>query len=60
MPYRQYYIGSCIIFGTLQFSRLHYNLFDVVCTYIYIYICLCLLCTVVCMHNIHTAHIFIV
>ena len=24
------------------------------------YICLCLLCTVVCMHNFHSAHIFIV
>ena len=48
---------SCIIFGTLQFSRINYNLFDV---FLYLCICLCLLCTVVCMHNVHTAHIFIV
>ena len=32
-----------------------YNLFDV----LYLCIWLCLLCTVVCMHNVHTAHICI-
>ena len=26
----------------------------------YLCICVCLLCTVVCMHNFHSAHIFIV
>ena len=28
--------------------------------FLYLCICICLLCTVVCMHNVHTAHIFIV
>ena len=48
---------SCIIFGTLQISSLHYNLVDV---FLYLCTCLCLLCNVVCMHNVHSAHIFIV
>ena len=26
----------------------------------HLYLCICLLCTVVCMHNVHTTHIFIV
>ena len=47
----------CIILGTLQFSRLHYKLFDVL---LYWCTCLCLLCTVVCMHNVHTAYICMV
>ena len=37
----------------IQFSRLHYNLF-------YVFVRICLLCTVVCMHNFHSAELFIV
>ena len=56
MPFRHYSIGHIIIFSSFQLSRLHYNIFDV---FLYFCICLCLLCTVVYMHNFHSANIFI-
>ena len=48
MHYRQYSIGQVLYSEHYNFPRLHYNLY------------ICLLCTVVCMNNVHTAHIFIV
>ena len=54
MPYRQYSIGYVL------YSE-HYNFPVYILTYLmFMYLCLCLLCTVVCMHNVHSAHIFIV
>ena len=55
---KQYSIGSCIIiFGTLleQIYPLAFYPFLV-----YVLICLCFLCTVMCMHSFHSAHIFLV
>ena len=51
IPLVMHYIRNITIY------RLHYNLFYVVFCF---YVCICLLCNVVCMHNVHTTHIFIV
>ena len=54
MCYRQYFIGH------LLYSE-YYNIPVYIITYLmFLYLCICLLCTVLCMHNIHTAHVFIV
>ena len=50
MAYRQHSNGYALYY----ISRLHNKIF------LYLCICLCFLCTVVCMHSVHTAHIFIV
>ena len=54
IPYRQYSIGHVLYSEHYKFPI--YIITDVT----FLYLCLCLLCTVVCMLNVHTAYIFIV
>ena len=54
MPYRQCSIGHVL------YSEYNFPVYIITyLMYLYVCICLCVLYTVVCMHNVHTAHIFI-
>ena len=59
MPYKQYSIWTVYYISEhYNFIRWLYNLFS--CFLFLFIVCICVLCTVVCMHNFHSAHIFII